>query len=171
VTVVPLPGDFELTHINGDVGTLIRFGQWLNGDGFADYEHARLYLGGGLCVEAEPGGARLSAVSANDNVPHVWSTGYILRTDSQRAGIVAAGHKYVGVPYSFADYEALAAKRLHLWVPGLNAYVRSSGHMICSQLVAKCEADAGCPLFGEFTGDVTPGDLLQLLASHGYKAS
>ena len=175
--MTPQPGDFELCEISGDVGTFIRFAQFLNRDGFTKFEHARLYLGGGLCLDAEPGGARLGALGAFDNVAHTWSTGIIVPTTAQRAKIVAAGFGYgphdghPGVPYSFADYGALAAKRLHIWVPGLDAYVKSSGHMICSQLVAKCYADADFPLFpGVFTGDVTPGDLDHLLVSHGLKS-
>jgi uncharacterized protein YycO len=159
----PLPGDFELTHISGSVGIGIRIGQFLNGDGFKDFEHARLYLGDGKCIEAEPGGARVADVRLYDSVSHRWSTGIIQLTDAERAKIVAAGYSYVGVPYSFADYFALAADRLHIPAPHLDTYVKSTGHMICSQLVARCYFDAGHPLFAGWTGDVTPGDLTNLL--------
>jgi cell wall-associated NlpC family hydrolase len=157
------PGDFVLAHIDGDVGKLIQFGQWLNGDGFGDYEHAFVYLGQSMCVEAEPGGARIG--NADGYAKTYWSSGIIDLTSDQRFQIVQAAHKYVGTPYSAADYFALAARRLHIPAPGLKAYVASSGHMICSQLVAKCYADAGFPLYDEWTGYVTPGDLWQLLES------
>ena len=35
-----LPGTIGLTQISGDVGRLIRVGQWMCGDGFTDYQHA-----------------------------------------------------------------------------------------------------------------------------------
>ncbi|MFD0528969.1 hypothetical protein ACFQ1I_21765 [Kitasatospora arboriphila] len=38
---------------------LIRIGQWLNASGFADYEHAFVFVGDGQLVEAQPGGAEL----------------------------------------------------------------------------------------------------------------
>jgi cell wall-associated NlpC family hydrolase len=160
----PQPGDFELTKIAGEGGELIRIGQLLNGDGFEDYEHARLYLGGGQVLEAEPGGARI--VPVGDYGDGLWSTGKILLTDAQRTAIVKAAHGYVGVPYSAADYFALAAHRLHIPAPGLETYVASSGHMICSQLVDRCYQDAGVQLFDDhrWCGYVTPGSLYQLLA-------
>lgn len=68
------------------------------------------------------------------------------------------------MPYSVADYFALAAHRLHIPAPHLKRYVRSSGHMICSQLADAAAAEGGWHLFedGRWPGDVTPGDLYRL---------
>jgi cell wall-associated NlpC family hydrolase len=155
------PGDFGLVPMSGRAGRLIRLGQLLDGDGFADYEHAFVYVGNDTIIEAEPGGAR----SAPLNYAGVlWSTGIINPTDAQRAAIVNAAQSYIGTPYSVLDYFAIAARRMHIPVPYLRAYIASTGHMICSQLVARCYADAGCPLFGdEWTGYDTPGDLWRVL--------
>ena len=162
----PLPGDFGVVKMGGDAARWIRIGQWLNGDGFADYEHAFVYTGGGGIVEAEPGGARTTDASKYGGGV-LWSTGIIPLTDAQRRAVVKAARGYIGTPYSAADYFALAAKRLRLGplVPGLRAYVASSGHMICSQLADQCYADAGVHLFtdGRWPGYVTPGALYQLL--------
>lgn len=160
---LPLPGDFGLTQIHGTVGKLIRFGQWLNGDGFHDYEHAFLYVGNGQLVEAEPGGARLAPLSEYADCHVRWSSGILRPTDAQRRAIVSAALGYIGVDYSFLDYFSLASTRLHVWVPGLRTYVKSTGHMICSQLVARAYFDGGYPLYDGWTGDVTPGDLYHLL--------
>jgi len=152
--------------MDGGVGRLIRIGQWLNGDGFADYEHAFVYLGGGQLVEAQPGGAELRPLSVYDGRPALWSTGRYALTDAQRAAIAAAARGYIGVPYSAADYVALAAHRFHLPVgPLIKGYVASSRHMICSQLVDQCYLDAGVHLFsdGRWPGYVTPADLAKLL--------
>lgn len=163
--IEPLPGDFEVVPMGGEGGKLIHFAQWLNGDGFANYEHARLYLGDGKIVEAQPGGARIAPLSENDG--GLWSTGIISLTDIQRQIIVGAGRKYVGVPYSAADYFAIAAVRLKigLAVPYLRNYVATSKHMICSQLVDKCYQNARVQLFkdGRWNGYVTPADLADLL--------
>jgi cell wall-associated NlpC family hydrolase len=162
--VTPSPGDFGVVHMGGDAGKLIRFAQYLNGDGFADYEHAFVYVGNGQIVEAEPGGAKLVSIHY-DNV--LWSTGWYDLTDPQRVLICGAAKRYVGTPYSAADYYALVAKRLNMGplIPGLRDYVASSGHMICSQLVDRCYQDGGKQLFkdGRWNGYVTPGALAGLI--------
>jgi hypothetical protein len=163
--MIPEPGDFEVVPMGGYGGKLIRVGQFLNGSGFENYEHARLYIGDGKCVQAEPGGANIVDYDPNDR--GMWSTGAIKLTNDQRAVITTSGIEYARahVGYSETDYFALAARRLHLPIPGLRDYVESSGHMICSQLVDKCYQNAKVQLFkdGRWNGYVTPGDLAELL--------
>jgi hypothetical protein len=100
----------------------------------------------------------------------VWSTG-LLNVGLLTGGAIAiAAERYIGTPYGFLDYAALAAHRLHLPVPGLNGFMGDTKSMICSQLVAQSYLDAGVNLFpGDTPGDVTPGDLYQLLVSKGLK--
>lgn len=161
----PLPGDFGLCRIDGGVGFLIRLGQWLNGGGFADLEHAFLYIGDGRIIEAQPGGAVEADLAEYADRPIVWSTGRIPLTDEQRPAIVAAARSYLGVPYGFADYLALAARRFHIPVPGLRRWIAGSHSVICSQLVDQAYQDAGVHLFidGRAPGDVTPADLYKLI--------
>ncbi|AJC61021.1 MULTISPECIES: hypothetical protein [Streptomyces] len=161
----PLPGDIGLTQISGVTGRLIRFGQWINGDGFADYEHTFLVLPGERLLEAEPGGARIRPLSEYDGSDVLYVCPEQL-TEQQRERICAAADRYVGVPYSFLDYLAIATHRLHVPVPGLRRYVASSRHMICSQLVDQCYQDADVHLFsdGRWPGYVTPMALYTLLA-------
>lgn len=158
-------GDFEVVPMGGDSGRLIRFAQWLNGDGFANYEHARLYVGDGDIVEAMPGGARIAPLTPGDG--GLWSTGYIPLTNDQRIEIAESARGYVGTPYSAMDYFAIAARRLKfgLLIPYLHGYVASSGHMICSQLVDQCYAISGVHLFndGRWPGYVTPEDLATVI--------
>jgi cell wall-associated NlpC family hydrolase len=161
----PLPGDFEVVTMGGIGGPLIHVAQTLSGTGSKNYEHARLYLGDGKIVEAQPGGARIADWNPQDM--GLWSTGLIHLTEAERTAIVAAGHKYVGTPYSAADYFAIAAMRFHadLIAPPLRTYVASSKHMICSQLVDQCYQDGGVQLFDDdrWAGYVTPGELADLL--------
>jgi uncharacterized protein YycO len=159
----PPIGLIGLTSISGDVGRLIRFGQWLNGDGFTTWEHAFISIGGGLIVEAEPGGARVAHASEYSTVH--WCHGLASLANSiQLENTEVYAKHYVGVPYSFADYLALSAHRLHIPAPDLQRYISTSRHMICSQLVDACYAQSGIKLFkdGRWAGDVTPGDLYQL---------
>jgi len=95
-----------------------------------------------------------------------WSTGRIGMTGQQRVDVAMIGREFEHVPYSFLDYAAIAAHRLH--VPGailLRRYVRSTKHLICSQLVDAAYARAGVHLFddGRWPGYVTPSELAGLL--------
>ena len=86
------------------------------------------------------------------------------QADSVRAAVAASARGFTGVPYSVADYFALAAARLHIPYPHLKRYVRDSKSMICSQLADASAAEGGWHLFedGRWHGDVTPGDLYRL---------
>jgi hypothetical protein len=166
------PGDFACVHVKGDVGTLISVGEYLNGDGFSYYDHALIYLGEGHVIGAQPGGARIDPIGLDQlsltNRNYLWSTGKIPLTDSQRRLIVAGAVKCKGVPYSPADYFALAAHRLHIPAPNLEDFIADNGHMICSQLVDWVYMNAGVHLFadGRWPGYVTPQALANLLEHH-----
>jgi hypothetical protein len=160
----PKPGDFGLVRISGAVGLGIRVAEALNGDGWEhDIQHAFFVLPDGQLLEAEPGGARIRPLSEYDGIPVTWS-GWDL-SDVQRDLMVAASARYEGVPYSFLDYGSLAARRLHIPVPGLRSYIASTGHMICSQLIVQIYTDGGAHLFQDnrWPGDVTPMELWNVL--------
>lgn len=159
------PGDFGIVHVEGFPGRAIRLGQWLNGEGFADFEHAFVYLGDGLIMEAEPGGARIANLSEYEGRAIHWSSGLIDLTDQQRLDIVRIARGLEGTPYDWPDYFALAAHRFHLPIPGLRAYIRSDKSLICSALVDRAYSLAGVQLFTDhrWFGYVTPGSLDLLL--------
>jgi hypothetical protein len=165
----PQPGDLGLVRMNGMVGPLIRFGQWLNGDGFKNYEHVIMYVGDGDIIEAMPGGALLSPLSRYDGQNILW-----LKCPREHGAAVADAARTFGpqfdangdlvrkgVKYSALDYDALALHRFHVPTPLLNRYIESSGHMICSQLADRAAELGGWHIFddGRWAGDVTPGDL------------
>ncbi|MEU2426984.1 hypothetical protein ABZ619_39230 [Streptomyces sp. NPDC007851] len=164
----PQPGDIGLTSITGPVGALIRFGQWLNGDGFGQYQHAFIVLPGGRLIEAMPGGAIVDELSKYDD-RHVLYVSPVDLTPAQRKAICDCALKYEGVPYSFLDYVALALHRFHIRVPGLRRYIQATGHMICSQLDDRAYRDAGQILFrdGRWDGYVTPMAIANELAVDG----
>lgn len=160
VSYTPRPGDIGLTQIRGVTGRAIRLAQWLNGDGYADYEHAFVYLGNGRVVEAQPGGAILAPLSKYDVTRVAW----IPASEDHGFKIVSQALALLGTPYSFADYLALFALRLHLPSRRLRAYVASSRHMICSQLADEAWRRAGVELFtdGRPPQSVTPARLALL---------
>ena len=161
-SVAPGPGDIGLVRIPGAGGPLIRVGQWLDGDGFADFEHAFVAVGGGELVEAEPGGARIRPLSEYDGQAVVW-----LRCPAQYGdAVAAAARSMAGVGYSWLDYWAIAAHRLRLPVPGLRTYIGSTGHWMCSAMADRAAMLGGWHLFADkrWEGYVTPGSLRRLAA-------
>ncbi|MFI9271268.1 hypothetical protein ACIGXM_11225 [Kitasatospora sp. NPDC052896] len=167
----PQPGDIGLTTITGAVGRAIRVGQWLNRDGFANYEHAFVVLDDETLIEAEPGGAVIRPLTEYQDRHVLYASPEL--TPEQRDRIVRRARRMVGVPYSFLDYAALAAHRFRLPVPGLRRYVAATGHMICSQLADAAYREAGVILFGDgrWPGYVTPADLYDLLGRGGRQGS
>lgn len=164
MTAVSYPGRIGLTRINGGVGEAIRLGQYLNGDGFEQFEHAYMDLGDGTLIQAEPGGAQIRPLDIyQHNVVHWCDNIYREVTPEQRLHIADIAKGFVGTPYSFMDYDALIAHRLGLDTDWLRHYIESTGHMICSQLVDRAYTDGGFKIFtdGRWDGFVTPGDLYQ----------
>lgn len=151
-----------LTQVGGDVGKAIRIGQFLNGEGFQRWEHAFVLLPENLILEAEPGGAVIRKLHYGDVY---WCTGiYAAAANVRNASPVllaqeAEGLK--GVPYSFLDYAALSAHRLHIPAPHLRKFIADTGHMICSQLADEYYARLGAKIFTDdrWNGDVTPASL------------
>lgn len=166
----PRPADFFLAPMPGYGGTAIRFGEFLNGEGFSKYQHAGILLEGGMTMEAMPRGASSLHISRFKSETLRWSTGLVDLTDAQRTLILEYAHEAKGTPYSFADYEALALHRFHVPWPGLKNYVSDSGHMICSQLVDHVYMRAGVHLFNDnrWEGYVTPASLDHLLDDYEY---
>lgn len=159
----PLPGDFGLTKVKGLAGAFINFGQWFVGD-FSPVQHALVYVGNGMVVQAMPSGAEL--IPLEDASPVVkWSTDLIPLNHWERTYISAVAQSLVGTPYSFLDYISLALERLHIRPKLIRDIVTSSDSLICSQLVVESYRRAGVELFGPetFPGDYTPGDLWKLL--------
>lgn len=170
----PQPGDIGLTQLRGDVGRLIRLGQWLNRATWkfwtwrkpwklSRYEHALVCVGDSRIVEAEPGGARETDLTEYDDATIIW-----LRCPAEYGQAVAsAARSLIGTPYSAADYFALAAHRFHLPVPGLRDFIEASGHAICSQLADMAAQLGGWRIFddGRWNGYVTPMDLAALAAA------
>ena len=165
------PGDFLLVHMGGQGGKAIHIAQMLNGNGIGHFEHAAVYVGNNPhsgtfdIVEARPNGAGLQNVHYYDTAETMWSSGLINLTNLQRHEVIKAAYGYVGVPYSWEDYTALALHRFHIPAPHLQTFIQTNKRMICSQLVDQCYQDADVQLFNDkrWPGYVTPGDLWQLL--------
>jgi uncharacterized protein YycO len=162
----PQPGDFAVVSTAGPAGKLIGLGEKLCGDAFTQYQHAFVYIGG-MVVEAEAAGARTRKMTRFDSPGQLilWSAGRIPLTGPQRDAICLAARGYIGTPYSWLDYLAIAAHRFHIPAPGLRGFIESQKSMICSQLVDAAYQAAGVQLFddGRWNGYVTPADLAAVI--------
>lgn len=163
-----LPGDFEVVKIFGAGGALIDIGEFLNGaKAFSHWDHARVYLGQGQWLQAEPKGAEIVLLGDRPSPGGVCSAGIpsLALAPSQQDLVWQLGQNDKGIPYSVLDYFALAARRVHIPAPGLNAYIANSGHMMCSQLVDDFRLRLGSHLFTDNRppGFVTPWDLGHLI--------
>lgn len=155
---MPQPGDIGLTRINGVLGKFVYLAQWFNGDR-SPWTHAFIVLPDGLLMEAQPRGARIAPLTPYDDREVVYVSPEL--SQGQRDLIVEEALKLEGTPYSFADYFALFLQRVG-WCRGITrSYVKSSGHMICSQLCDEVYRRSGIHLFddGRLSQEVTPGDL------------
>lgn len=158
---MPKPGDIGFTKIGGFLGKLVYLAQWFNGDR-SKWTHVFVVLHSGMIFEAQPGGARIIPLSTYDHRETVFSSPEL--TQEQRDRIVAEATLLQGTPYSFADYAALFLQRVGLCRGITRTYVRSTGHMICSQAADEVYRRSGVQLFddGRLPQDVTPGDLAYL---------
>lgn len=166
--MIPMkPGDIGLVRISGWVGFLIRLGQWLCGSGFANFEHAFVYVGNSQVVEAQPGGACIAELSK-----YAGATVRVIPAPTAEIGARVAHEAKLfaiaKVGYSALDYDYIAIRRrlkfLGFLLPFLKGRIATSKRMICSQLADAAADYAGWHLFsdGRWTGDCTPGDLEQL---------
>lgn len=160
-----VPGQWGLVRTSSFVGWCIREGtnRPIPFTGQAKVNHAFVYIGEddprGNIVEMDPSGAAYSHWQKYGAV--YWST-YIPPLVQQKA-IVAAAKSLEArkCDYSFLDIGAISLKILGIVPPGLNEYITSTHHMICSQSVDWCCQEGGEQLFndGRLPGMVTPEDL------------
>lgn len=150
------PGDVGFSTIGGAVGIIPNIGQAILNDG-CRYSHTYIHIGGGMVLEAMPGGARI--------VPGAHRQGPWFRlplSNEQMLKIQHNGETLKGVPYSYMNYPALAWHEYE-WIGHnlLRSYVSNSKRMICSQLVdyLLCTVDYHVFNDGRWPQDVTPGDL------------
>lgn len=131
-------------------------------------EYGGLIGDGAKIVQAMPSGAEEITIGQR-----YWTSDYtylrpVYRTYEET--VAEAARHYVGTPYSFADYAALAGWHFGVKNGLVRRYVTSSGHQICSQLVDQALSDAGFHVFddGRLPQDVTPSALYEkLLAMPG----
>jgi hypothetical protein len=167
------PGDIGFGPIHGKVGVAIRAALAIV-DGGAPYQHvfilteaSRLehdFMYPAKAVEAMPGGAR--EVDIGDR----WTQEYCYvrpdyKDEAQANAVALDAIHLIKTPYSDLDYYAIGAHHLHLPSKLVDNYIKSSKHMICSQLVDKVLTDNGWHPFNDnrLPQDVTPSAFFNVL--------
>ena len=156
MTYQPQKGDYGCVSGSGVIPFLIQLGT------LTKYNHAFIYLGDGLIIEAMPKGVQLAPVSKYKNI--AWNQ-HEIKTDEQREAIVKEAMTHLGNKYSFIDYLAIALRTLRFNAPDwLIAKLDSSPDVICSQLVAAVYRSCGFTIDGEMPEYYcTPSDLVYRL--------
>ena len=116
-------------------------------------------------VQAMPSGAEEISIGQEH-----WTDRYVYVRPAyadvlQARETAQAARRYVGTPYSFLDYAAIAGWHAGIKNGLIRRYVRSTGHMICSQLADQALFDAGFHVFndGRLPQDVMPCELYRAL--------
>jgi hypothetical protein len=158
------PGDLAACSAGGWPGLIVHLLQLLAGGGrYSKYQHVIVYLGGGMVLQAEPGGSRIVPLTARKYM--LWSTGIIDIPDEARARVPELARSMTGIGYSFLDYLSVALHRLHIQAKRLRNFIRDTGHMQCAQLADEFERRLGVHLYADkrWEGDVIPCDIARLL--------
>lgn len=166
--MTPGRGDFGVVSTPGLAAEIIRWGTESN------VNHAFLYVGDGLLIEARPGGAGYAHIDKYNGLTVEWSTGAVPLDDVQRLKVIAHARTLVGTPYGWLDILAIgltqrrAGRLINVdappwWVRRVN----DTHTLICSQLVDLAYYLAGVDLFTDtrLPGLVSPGDLHRLITN------
>ena len=154
---VPRPGDYGVVKTNGPLGKAIRVGT------LSRWNHAVIYMGDGVIIEARPTGVKFGSIKEYPNI--AWNQHEYGLTDEKRTKIVNFAIDQIGKPYGYFDIFLILFRILGLKLPPAKFWVklaRRQGY-ICSELVAEAYGSAGYTLSGKPDALVTPGDLAERL--------
>ena len=152
----PRRGDYGVVKTNGIIGRLIRLGTT------SRWNHAFIYMGDGMIVEANPTGVALSPASKYPKI--AWNQHEDL-SKSQREAIAVKALDQVGKAYDFIDILSLFLRIFGLKLPIYKLFKMLSKRQswFCSELVSACYREADMKLLPHPDYLITPGDLAERL--------
>jgi cell wall-associated NlpC family hydrolase len=157
MSYTPRPGDFGVVKTNGIIGKLIRVGT------ASRWNHAFIYIGDGVIVEANPTGVAITPLAKYPNI--AWNQHDTI-TAKQRDSIIELALNEVGKPYAFIDISILFLRILGLRFVKPNKFWKKlsvQNGWFCSELVSYCYRTVGLTLINKKDDLVTPGDLAERL--------
>ena len=152
----PKPGDYGVVKTNGIIGRLIRIGTT------SRWNHAFIYVGDNMIVEANPTGVALSPASKYPKI--AWNQHDRLSA-KQREIIVETALDQVGKAYDFIDIGSLLLRIFGLKLPIYKLFkvLSKRDSWFCSELVSYSYNKVKLPLLNMPDYLVTPGDLAERL--------
>ena len=157
----PNIGDYFVVHTTGIAARLIQLGTW------SKWNHAGIYVGNGLIIEARPSGVKSAPLSKYDNNKIIWSTGHdssLTKAEGEEIAKFALG--FAGTEYGIWSIIALGFKCLTFGIPFIPAdwlAIREK-KVICSQLVAWSYSHVKIKLSNKKHALVRPKDLAERLS-------
>lgn len=153
----PRIGQFGVIRSSGAFARLIQVGT------LSRWNHAFIYVGNGLIVEAKPRGVVVSPVTDYSLI--AWNKHEVF-TDTQGKVIASYALGQVGKPYNFLIIAILTLRILGLKALSnnrlLHKLAQKDGY-ICSELVAEAYAWGGIPISKGTPELCTPGNLAERL--------
>ena len=160
----PNIGDYFVVHTTGPAARLIQLGNW------SKWNHAGIYIGDDLIIEARPTGVSIGNIHKYDNNPILWSTGHDSPfTEAEAEKLRQFALTFVGDSYGIWSIIALGFKCLTFGIPLIPAdwFAEKEHSVICSQLVAWVWSHAGRRVSHKKHALVTPKDLAERLSGKG----
>lgn len=171
----PLLGDYLVFETNGWAADWIRIGSALAGN-WSRENHAAIYVGNGMIVEAQPRGAVLSPLSNYPEDTYSWSRMEL--TEGERRSIVgvrgtvrqpgSGALGMIGTPYNWWSIAAFGLAAVGIRVGFIEDRAKSRADLVCSQLVGWAYSDVGIRLGDMDPWHITPGILADLIETDHY---
>lgn len=159
--IEPNIGDYFVVQTTGPAARLIQLGTR------SRWNHAGIYLGDYMIIEARPTGVSLSHISKYRNHKIVWSTGHDAPfTEAEAEHLRQFALTFVEDSYGIWSIIALGFKCLTFGIPLIPAdwFAEKEHSVICSQLVAWVWSHAGRRVSHKKHALVTPKDLAERLS-------
>jgi hypothetical protein len=157
----PNIGDYFVVHTTGIAARLIQLGNW------SKWNHAGIYIGDDLIIEARPTGVSIDNIHKYDNKPILWSTGHDSPfTEAEGEELRTFALTFVGDSYGIWSIIALGIKSLTFGIPFLPVdwFAEHEDSVICSQLVAWVWSHLGRKVSKKKHALVRPKDLAERLS-------
>ena len=152
----PVRGDIGIVSTNGIPARLIWFGT------LSRWNHAFIYVGNNLIIEATPRGVKVSPLSQYSDV--VWNKHQEwYNEESSRDAIVDAAFKALHKPYNWVNILTIFFRIIGLRILAntkLMKKLADKDGYICSELCEELYVNTGNALLTKPAGITTPGDLI-----------
>jgi len=159
----PNIGDYFVVHTTGIAARLIQLGNW------SKWNHAGIYIGDDLIIEARPTGVSISNIHKYEDKPILWSTSHDSPfTEAEAEELHRFALTFVGDSYGIWSIIALGFKCLTFGIPLIPAdwFAEKEHSVICSQLVAWVWSHMGRRVSHKKHSLVRPKDLAKRISNN-----